>query len=169
MKNEPVSFDGILWGESSKNHDLKLLENAVSKRKSYYKVGSSPLNPKGDAVFFGIMARVRYLFYDDQFYRVIMSFRSIESFNKAKDFFFEMHGDGTGGEKNFGINYSWEGDKIRLMLSYNKRSKSGMIVFDFIPLYDKEGKELDKLHNMSRDDIKKSKQLDREFREIMKN
>jgi hypothetical protein len=126
-QREPTEFRGIAWGASARNAaNLKLV--AEEGDLTLYERSSEQLTV-GDAR----VQRIVYGFHRDRFYNVMVYFESATSFSRIKDALTKDFGAPFQPPEAEG-KYFWTGDMVSLLLSFDKSTNTGRLVYFFKPL-----------------------------------
>ncbi len=130
MENEPKEFRGMDWAINVKELSGMRLISAEGDMKFYEKHGDN-LNI-GNAR----ASKIVYGFYKDSFYSLFIYYDGIINFSKLKNIYVERYGEAF--HPNEYINrYSWSGNNLDILLTYDDILKNGRIVYFYRPIMDK--------------------------------
>ncbi len=128
VQGEPDGFGGIKWGAEMKPPlDLSPLPGAKDGESFYEKKGE-PLN-MGKA---GIES-IKYGFYKNKFFEVIIQYKSASNFKKLKEMLEEEFGSGKRPNILF-EQYFWDWPNVNVDLYYNPNRDEGRIIYYYKPI-----------------------------------
>jgi hypothetical protein len=122
MTNEPGDFRGLKWTINIKElSDLHLM--AADGEMKFFERKNDNL-AIGDAK----VSKIVYGFYKDSLYSVFVYFDGLMNFDKLKKIFVQKHGEAY--RPNEYLNrYSWNGNSVDILLTYDDILKNGRIVY----------------------------------------
>jgi hypothetical protein len=130
MENEPSNFRGMNWSININELSGMRLIAAEGDMKFYEKHNDdlSIGNAKASKIVYG--------FYKDSFYSLFLYYDEIINFSKLKNIYVEKYGEAF--HPNEYINrYSWSGNKLDILLTYDDILKNGRIVYFYRPIMDR--------------------------------
>ena len=131
FQNEPDGFRGIKWGT-----DIKDLPDMVWKEED----GDIRLYlRKDDKLKIGDaeLDAIRYGFYKGRFYGVFIAFKSLSNATVLKETLFQQYGQKQR-PKGFMEKYFWFGSLVAISYDYSEVSKSGTILYSYMPIANEE-------------------------------
>ncbi len=122
MTNEPGDFRGLKWTMNIKElSDMQLM--ATEGEMKFFERKNDNL-VIGDAK----SSKIVYGFYKDSLYSVFVYFDGLINFDKLKKIFIQKHGEAY--QPNEYLNrYSWNGNSVDILLTYDDILKNGRIVY----------------------------------------
>ena len=130
FQNEPQDFRGIAW-----NADIKDVPNMspLADPKENYDVFYTK---KDDDLKFGEVPvkLVKYGFYGDKFYKVVMEYADKANVPKLKEALEAKYGPGIMPNKRF-EQYLWIGEKVDINLYFSSMKDWGKLTFTYKAIY----------------------------------
>jgi hypothetical protein len=122
MTNEPGDFRGLKWTINIKELSEMQLMAAEGEMKFFER--KTDTFAIGDAK----SSKIVYGFYKDSLYSVFVYFDGLINFEKMKKIFIQKHGEAY--QPNEYLNrYSWNGNNVDILLTYDDILKNGRIVY----------------------------------------
>lgn len=125
----PDRFRGLDWGVSSEAFpgELRLADEAgpvklYDKVSDHLKVGTADL------------LSIAYVFYEDQFYRVLMSFEGDENASIILDSLKSKYGDGARPNRYTETRHWGIGGDVTITYSYSTIKDSGAVMYSYQPI-----------------------------------
>jgi hypothetical protein len=122
MTNEPADFRGLRW--TTNIRELSDLQPMAAEGEMKFFERKNDNLSIGDAK----ASKIVYGFYKDSLYSVFVYFDGLINFDKLKKIFIQKHGEAY--QPNEYLNrYSWNGNTVDILLTYDDILKNGRIVY----------------------------------------
>ena len=134
FQNEPPGFRGVAWETDVSEVPGLILVEEHGDVKDYIKKKEKLVLGEAN------LTQVRYSFYKDRFFRVLISYDAPWNYEELKDKLFQVFGPGHKWERDYKT-YWWFGDKVTIGLQYAVFARGGTISYIYLPIQEQRDKD----------------------------